>query len=207
MNEIASTPPGGLLALVSYIPDPLGSFLQDLRGHLPGMSNPEPHITLLPRRPLLQAAIPHAPPPVDSASERALSILGGFTAFEVELSSVHHFAGTNVLYLDISDGSSRLHDLHRALNSGELAHDEEFEFRPHLTLAGPLPDAEVEAAEKRAQAAWSAAPCEKRFLLENVVCLWMSPAGAAGEWRRLWSHRLAAATARAASATVRNRTS
>ena len=135
MNDITHTTKWGSFALVSYIPDPLGSFLHDLRRSFPGEHNPQPHITILPPRPLKL--------PVDAALQRAHNVLLQFAAFEVELSKVRFFPETNVLYLDIAKGNRVLHDLHEALNAGDLDHSEEFEFRPHLTLSGRVESAHL----------------------------------------------------------------
>lgn len=192
----------GLFALVSYIPEPLGSFFHTLRGTLPGESNPQAHVTILPPRPLRV--------PVDTASDQAVHILSGFAAFEVELCSVGRFAETNFLYLDIGDGSARFHDLHDALNAGDLAHAEEFEFRPHLTLGGPVPEAKVNSIQGQAEVAWLSADQPRRFTVDEIVFLWLSPDSADNEWHRLWSYNLrtkGTAMTKAASAAFTNRTS
>src|ERR1700761_7912501 len=153
----------GQFALVSYIPEPLGSFFYDLRGSLPGDSNPQAHVTILRPRPLRV--------PVDSASEQALRLLAEFPAFEIELSTVQRFPETNFLYLDIADGNSLLHHLHDALNTGDLACTEEFEFRPHLTLGGPIPEPEMNTTQDRAEVAWLANGHSRRFTLDEIVFL------------------------------------
>lgn len=172
----------GSFALVSYIPDPLGSLLHGLRQSLPGEDNPQPHITILPPRPLQL--------PVEAASQMALKILLTFPAFEVELSNVRSFPDTNVLYLDVGRGSSSLYRLHAALNSGELHHLEEFDFRPHITLAGPVARADLKAVRQQAEKAWHSADPPNGFLLDQVSFLWLKPDSAQGEWMRFWSHRL-----------------
>ena|ERR1700761_2491552 len=192
----------GQFALVSYIPEPLGSFFYDLRESLPGNNNPQAHVTILPPRPLRVA--------VDSASEQALRVLADFPAFEIELSTVQRFPETNFLYLDIAEGNARVHDLHGALNTGDLACDEEFEFRPHLTLGGPIPERDVNAHRDRAQVAWLATGHSRRFTLDEIVFLWLNPANREGEWHRLWSHNLrtkGTAMTKAATAAFTNRTS
>ena len=172
----------GSLALVSYLPNPLGSFLNGLRHSLTGEPAPDAHVTILPRRPLAM--------PVDAASEQIQQILAGFHSFTVELSSLRLFHQTNVLYLDIGEGSARLHALHDALSLGALAHEEEFEFRPHLTLGCPIPSSKGEDLRKTAKAAWESLLLNRGFLLQEVVCLWMPPAGSQSQWSRLWSHTL-----------------
>ncbi|HTU48090.1 MAG TPA: 2'-5' RNA ligase family protein [Bryobacteraceae bacterium] len=201
-HGMSETPRWGQFALVSYIPEPLGSFFYDLRGSLPGESNPQAHVTILPPRPLRVA--------VDSASEQALRILANFQAFEIELSSVQRFPETNFLYLDIGDGNSLVHDLHDALNTGDLACAEEFEFRPHLTLGGPVAEPDVHALQDQAKIAWLATDHSKRFMLDEIVFLWLNPANRQGEWHRLWSFNLRTketAMTKAASAALTNRTS
>lgn len=188
----------GQFALVSYIPEPLSSFFNTLRSALPGDGNPQAHVTILPPRPLRV--------PVEKASEQTQKILANFPAFEIELSTVERFPETNFLYLDIAHGNSLVHDLHEALNTGELAFAEEFEFRPHLTLGGPLPETELNALQVQAEAAWLQTEHPRRFVLDEVVFLWLNQ----GEWHRVWSYNLSTkgtALTRAASAAITNRTS
>lgn len=134
-NKVSEMQEWGSFALVAYIPDPLGSFLNSLRQVLPGEENPHAHITLLPPRPLKS--------PVEAASLQAQKILAKFQPFSVELAEVCTFPETNVVYLEISEGSAQLHELHDALNSADLAHDEDFEFKPHLTLSGPVGSCDI----------------------------------------------------------------
>lgn len=201
-NGISNPSKWGYCALVSYIPEPLGSFFDGLRRALPGETNPQAHITLLPPRPLRL--------PVEIASEQALGVIAKFPPFEVEFSTVRSFPHTNFLYLDIGDGKSLVNDLHDALNTGDLIHAEEFEFRPHLTLGGPVPQIDLASSQDEAEIAWLSAGHPRRFTLDEIVFLWLSPDHLEGEWHRLWSHNLrtsCTARTKAASAAFTNRTS
>ena len=182
MNQNPKTPPWGFFALVSYIPDPLGSLLHELRQALPGDDNPRPHITILPPRPLKL--------PIEAASKQARKILRQFPPFEVELSRVSRFSQTDFLYLDVGDGGPFLHHLHDALNTGDLNYLEELEFRPHLTLGGPVSARNLEATQEVAEAAWHSLLHLRRFTLDEVAALWLSPGNGQGQWERVWSHRL-----------------
>lgn len=182
MGDLPQTSPWGSFALVSYIPDPLGSFLNDLRHSLTGEEAPHAHVTILPRRPLTI--------PVEQASSQVLKLLAGFRSFPVELSSVRCFRQTNVLYVDVSEGSARLHALHDALSMGDLAYDEDFEFRPHLTLSCPGSAGDTQALRKFAKGVWDSAGVNRRFLLDEIVCLWLAPDAGQNEWHRLWTHNL-----------------
>jgi 2'-5' RNA ligase len=201
MNGKSEAARWGFFALVSYIPEPLRSFFYGLRRTLPGESHPQAHITLLPPRPLRL--------PVEIASAQALGVIAKFPPFEVELSTVRRFPN-NFLYLDIAEGNSLLHALHEALNTGELVHTEEFEFRPHLTLGGPIPEAHVNSVQDQAEVAWLATGHARRFMLDEIVFLWLSHDNPQGEWHRLWSYNLRTKNtvrAKAARATVTHRTS
>jgi 2'-5' RNA ligase len=201
MKNIPEAHPWGSLALVTYIPDPLCSLLQDVRDVLPGNDDLPAHITLLPPRRLRV--------PVETASTLVHAALGRFSAFDVELSRVRRFDQTNFLYLDLSEGDAHVHDLHDALNTGDLADIEEFEFRPHLTLGGPVAAAELEFAQHQAELTWDGAPCSPRFTIDEIAFLWLGPDSSQREWRRLWTHRLSAKAelSSAAAAAVASRTS
>ena len=178
--------PEGYFALVSYLPHQLASCLTQIRKHFGMSARSEPHVTVLPRRPLARD--------LEKASRHALNVLSGFPAFQVELSSVQLFAETNVLYLGISRGRSNLETLHAALNTGQLAHKEEFEFLPHLTLGGPVQDGEALQVHAQVAAEWEGADCPRSFLAGEIVCLWQAPDSDPGCWQPIWCHKLNAAT-------------
>ncbi len=200
-TDHSEQPAWGSLALVSYIPDPLGAFLYDLRRFLPGEHHGQPHVTILPPRPLRAA--------IEAASQEAQTILQRFPSFEIELSQVKCFPQTNMLYLDVARGDSHICHLHGALNTGALAFTENFEFLPHLTLGGPVPSCSLSTIRDQAESAWRSAGCSPRFSITEVVCLWLDPTAAWGDWKRLWAQPLAlgrSASEKAATATVTSRT-
>ena len=188
----------GCLALVSYVPGPLGAVLDRLRHPPVGSTNPKAHVTLLPPRPLRA--------PIEAASFAIREILQEFPPFQIELSGIRRFPETNVIYLDIAAGHSALHALHKSLNSGLLADAEAFEFLPHLTLSGPLSAEVSEEVRLDIEKAWDAVPLDRSFWLQETMLLWISPASEHGSWQQLWSLRLganaAAASASQASATL-----
>ncbi len=198
MNDLSEASRWGFFTLVTYIPDPLGSFLEELKDDLPGSACSQAHITLLPPRPLRVS--------IEAASAHAQRILSRFPQFEVELAKVRRFAATNFLYLDLNEGDSLVKDLHAALNTGDLAAPEEFEFRPHLTLGGPVSPGKVDSAQQQAEFTWQAPHCSSRFTIRELAVLWLSPDSPQGEWRRLGTLPLAQES-RAAAAAVTSRTS
>lgn len=169
----------GCFALVWYVPDPLGVGLGDLARALPSTNRPKPHITLLPPRPLRRS--------LEEISAEVRSMLEQIAAFDIGLANVCRFDGTNVLYLDVAEGNEMLHRLHELLNQGDLAYQEPFEFRPHLTLTDPLPESEVRAVQTRAEALWSALAGPRRFRVNEIVFLYLAPENVNRQWQRHWS--------------------
>ena len=124
---IGSEEQRSIYALVSYIPEPLGKFLDDLRLELMPGCTPHAHVSLLPPRPL--DADWHV------ASEHARSLLELSEPFEVEFTRPAVFPVTGVIYLEVGEGQDQLQRLHRSLNAGAVAFDEPFPYHPHATLA------------------------------------------------------------------------
>ena len=135
-----------VFALVIYIPDPLGQFLDDLRRELVPGCNPHAHVSLLPPRPL---AVDWA-----VASDQVGSVLKGWTPFEVELTGVKRFAVTDVIYLEVGSGAAELRQVHQAMNVDSLEFQEPFAYHPHITLAQELPPEKVEDTDDRARRLW-----------------------------------------------------
>ena len=82
-----------VFALVIYIPDPLGRFLDDLRRDLVPGCNPHAHVSVLPPRPLA----------VDwqAAGEQVRVRAGNWAPFDIVLDRLRIFPITNVIYLEL----------------------------------------------------------------------------------------------------------
>jgi len=170
---------GEFFALVSYVPEPLGSTLDRLKHSVGGERSSPAHVTLLPPRPLRSDP--------EAAYVRIREVLAGFPAFELELTEICRFPATNVLYLAVGKGHEQIREIYRALNLGELHHQEEFEFLPHLTLAYP---ADLESAEKmrlELDKAWSQHRPAEAFVVDRAVFISRTPDGG---WNQLGEHSL-----------------
>src|SRR5258705_6542403 len=99
-------------SLVTYIPDPLRKFLDDLRRELVSGCVPNAHLTILPPRPL--SGTPEA------AIETIRTRISDFSPFEIETGDVLVFPVSDVVYLGIRKGANELHPMHAALNVGPL---------------------------------------------------------------------------------------
>jgi 2'-5' RNA ligase len=150
-----------VFALVIYIPDPLGRFLDDLRRELVPHYNPHAHVSVLPPRPLA----------VDwgEASLDAQSVLESCPPFEIELAGVQTFPVTDVVYLDVSRGAAELHRLHDTLCRGHLGFDEPFPYCPHVTLAQEVPHVRASEVEELARRRWSEFRGKRHFRVQHAV--------------------------------------
>jgi 2'-5' RNA ligase len=150
-----------IFALVIYIPDPLGAFLDDLRRELVPHYNPHAHVSVLPPRPLngeLQAA-----------EEQASSLTGSWPPFEIELTNIQIFPVTDVIYIEVGDGTSELRRMHAAMNSGPLKFEDPFPYHPHVTLAQELCHDHVAAAQELAGRRWHEFRGSRRVRAERAV--------------------------------------
>lgn len=150
-----------VFALVIYIPDPLGKFLDDLRRELVPHYNPHAHVSVLPPRPL---AVPW-----QVASEEAAALTGNWTPFEIELTNVAVFPLTGVIYLEVGEGGSELRRMHAAMNTTSLAFQEPFAYHPHITLAQEQPLDTVAGIMESAARRWREHTGKRSFCAERAV--------------------------------------
>ena len=160
-SEPNGTRPPSLYAVVLYLPDPLGAYLDDLRLEMVPGCNPHAHISVLPPRPLRVAP--------QAAIEQAREIVSGFTPFDIELGRIEKFDVTDVIYISVEDGVEQLRQIHRSLNRGELAFEEPFAYHPHVTLAQEIPAGQVEGLAALAFRRWREFDGPRRFRAHSTV--------------------------------------
>lgn len=150
-----------VFALVIYIPDPLGAFLDDLRRELAPHYNPHAHVSVLPPRTLA----------VDwrTASNQLRALAESWAPFDVELTTLGIFGVTDVIYLEVGGGSQDLRRMHEATNAGALAFQEPFVYHPHITLAQDVPHEQVGEFFDTARRRWEAYPGRRSFRAERAV--------------------------------------
>ena len=150
-----------VFALVIYIPDPLGRFLDDLRRELAPHSNPHAHVSVLPPRPLAMDW--------QAAAGQARALTEGWAPFEIELAGLQVFPVTNVIYIEIGAGAADLRRMHAAMNTGALEFQEPFPYHPHITLAQEIPPQEVQAIHELARRRWKEYGGGSVFRAERTV--------------------------------------
>lgn len=135
-----------IFALVIYIADPLGGFLDDLRRELVPHYNPHAHVSVLPPRLI----------PVEwrEAAEHARVLTEGWAPFDVELTEIGVFPVTNVVYVEVGKGAAELQSMHGAMNAGPLGFNEPFAYHPHVTLAQEIPLDRVTEVHELARRRW-----------------------------------------------------
>lgn len=139
--------PINCFALVTYIPDPLGAFLDQLRRDLVPGCLPRAHVTILPPRPL-QGEVSDT---VEDLGRR----IPDLPVFEIEARGVEVFATTGVIYIGIGTGRRDLQHMHALLNAGPLHFEEPFPYHPHITLAQDLKPEDFAAVCELARRRWT----------------------------------------------------
>ena len=169
MSSDPNGPPGrvpaeewlNVFALVSYIPAPLGEFLDRLRRELVPSDDPRAHVCLLPPRPLAGGW--------RQAWDEVRNTLQRRPAFDVELTGIRTFPVTDVIYLEVGAGAAELCEIHAAMNSNSLAFEEPFAYHPHVTLAQDISHQHVADLIKLAERRWQEFRGQRSFRAERAV--------------------------------------
>lgn len=148
-------------ALVSYIPDPLGAFLDRLRNELVTECHAKAHVTVLPPRPLAC--------PTPEAWRTLQAKIQEVHPFKVELGVIEVFPITDVIYISVKAGRGELQKLHAALNAGCLSFREPFLYHPHVTLAQELRHEQITDAAEVAIGRWAEFKGPKNFTVDKLT--------------------------------------
>lgn len=148
-------------ALVSYIPEPLGSFLTDLRSELVPSCHLQSHVTLLTPRPLASPTWTL----IDELRRETADLL----SFEVELGQLEVFPVTNVIYLSIARGRREIIEMHDRLAKDLFAFRETYPFHPHITVAQEIPEESITDVFQKACARWESWAQGRTFRVEELV--------------------------------------
>jgi len=115
-------------ALVAYVKDAVGEFVEQLRQELhPDLPHLPAHLTILPPRPLQGSELSALEALEDSCSQ--------VEPFEVVLGEVETFVPvTPTVFIRVAHAAYRMRELHDRLNVPPLACTEEWPYMPHLTI-------------------------------------------------------------------------
>ena len=165
----ASNGPGVLVdsfALVSYLPNPLASFLDEIRHDFAPDSRARAHVTVLPPRPLKPSPDPAS---VDAAWEQIRNRLQDVSPFRVELGEIEVFEETQAIYIAVLTGHEELKRLHDLLNVGGTSYQEPYPYHPHVTVVQELPPQDVYAAAQFARWRWSEFQHARDFVVDQLT--------------------------------------
>lgn len=157
----AGRPSAGRFAVVAYIPDPLGSFLEDLRLELSSGPGLRPHFTILPPRSL-------------SASPETLQAELGRLArslppLDVTLGEIEAFPASRVIYLTLASGRQAVEQWHVHFNHGPLFVPGSQPFLPHVAVAADRGRSPFENLLALARRRWRECPLPRSFTIEQLV--------------------------------------
>ena len=149
-------------ALVAYVKNPAGEFVENLRKELhPDLPHLAAHLTILPPRPLEGSEA--------SALQTLERICGGEEPFQVNLGPVETFCpATPTVYIRV-DATSRMCELHRKLNTEALRFQEEWPYIPHLTIVKMSAEPQAQSAYAMAHERWDRYSGPRRILVEKLT--------------------------------------
>jgi 2'-5' RNA ligase len=136
-------------ALVAYVRNPVGEFVERLRRQLhPELPHLAAHLTVLPPR-LLQGT-------EGSAVEILEEICSQVAPFTITLGDVETFIPrTPTVFIRVAEASYRMRELHDQLNIKTLAFQEEWPYMPHLTIVKMGDEARAQQAYRVARERWT----------------------------------------------------
>lgn len=136
-------------ALVAYVRNPVGEFVEDLRRELhPTTAHLAAHLTILPPRDLLGSEA--------AALEFLEEACRRMVPFRVDLGEVETFLpATPTVFIQVKQGASRLRELHDQLCFRGLGCEEDWPYIPHLTIVKTEEDEQARAASVIAQQRWA----------------------------------------------------
>jgi len=115
-------------ALVAYVRDAVGEFVERLRQELhPALAHLPAHLTILPPRQLQASEL--------SALEALEDSCSHVEPFDVVLGEVETFVPvTPTVFIRVAHAAYRMRELHDRLSVPPLAAEEEWPYMPHLTI-------------------------------------------------------------------------
>jgi 2'-5' RNA ligase len=165
-------------ALVSYVRNPVGEFVQRLRRQLhPDLPHLAAHLTILPPR-LLHGT-------ERAAVETLEEVCSQVAPFQVTLGDVETFCPrTATVFIRVAEAAYRMQELHDQLNTKALAAQEEWPYMPHLTIVKMSDEAQAQKAYRVARKYWNQFECsrdiqvnELTFVREDEQNCWIDLAG------------------------------
>jgi len=149
-------------ALVSYVRDPVGEFVESLRRELhPALPHMPTHLTILPPRDL---GVPE-----QKALEFLEETCGQVVPFNVELGEVSTFLPTTpTVFIEVKRAAYRMRELHDRLCGKELSCEECWPYIPHLTILKAELNEQARNIAVLARERWAQFPGKREVRIEEL---------------------------------------
>jgi len=153
---------GSRYALVSYVRNPVGEFVEKLRQELhPTMAHMPAHLTILPPRELNRSEA--------SALGYLEEACSHVIPFDVELGDVETFLPTTpTVFIQVKRAAYRMRELHDQL-SKNLCCAENWPYIPHLTIVKTERDEEAQTALTVARERWKEFQSNRQVHLDELM--------------------------------------
>jgi 2'-5' RNA ligase len=173
-------------ALVAYVKNDLGRFVEELRHEIhPTLEHLPAHLSILPPR-LLQGSEQEALATLERLCDEV-------APFQVAMNGVDSFRPvTPTVFLRV-EIAAPLHQLHDRLNTATLAGKEQWSYTPHLTIVKLANEDRLPAVLELARERWKAYRGPRRTQVEEVT--FVREGERAGRWTDLASISLGRALA------------
>jgi 2'-5' RNA ligase len=150
-------------ALVAYVKDRVGQFVESLRRELhPALPHLPAHVTLLPPR-FLQGS-------ESGAIALMRELCKEIEPFEVSLGEVETFIPvTPTVFIRVAHAAYRIRELHDRLNINGLACQEQWPYMPHLTIVKMSGEEKAQHAYRVARARWAEFSDSRSIPIRDLV--------------------------------------
>jgi 2'-5' RNA ligase len=155
--------PSSRYALVTYIRNPVGEFVEELRRELhPTTAHLAAHLTILPPRALVGSEA--------AALEFLEEACSHVIPFSVQLGDVQTFLPrTPTVFIEVKQAAARLRELHDQLCGRGLRCEESWPYTPHVTIVKTEGDDQAQAACVIAHQRWAEFPGERKVDVEELM--------------------------------------
>jgi 2'-5' RNA ligase len=150
-------------ALVTYVRNPVGEFVEQLRRELhPPTAHMAAHLTILPPRELAGTEA--------AALEFLEEACSRIVPFDVELGDVETFLPTTpTVFIQVKHAAYRMRELHDQLCGRGLRCQESWPYIPHLTILKAELDEQAQSAYLVARERWAAFPGTREVHVEELM--------------------------------------
>lgn len=155
--------PGSRYALVTYVRNAVGKFVEELRRELhPTMPHMAAHMTILPPRELVGSE--------EAALEFLEEACSHVVPFDVELGEVETFLPTTpTVFIQVKRAAYRMRELHDQLSGDALCCEENWPYIPHLTIVKTEHNEQARQAGMIAQERWSQFAGPRRVHVDELM--------------------------------------